>query len=203
MKKLTFPLLFSISLFLFSCSEEINCPEFTEENLELLPYAEGDTIVFMNQNNEIFELIITEVERTEAYTTTCRGRNSICPCYSSAEIKAKNTLDPDEYPFILFETDNVSFSRLFFFNFLKLRFEFDFARDFSYLALMPEMTLYNEFMVDGKTYERVLMYDSFDFPGSTINKVYFNEEYGIIRFTERESGVNWNRLSDQGNNSSR
>ena len=197
MKKIFLPILFLISVFLGSCSEEVNCPGFSEEDLEMVPYAEGDTIVFMNQDEEIFELIITELERSESYTTTCRGRNSICPCYAYAEVKAKNTFEPEEHSFILLETEDVAFSRLFFFNFLNLRFEFDFARDFSFIEMRQDLTLFDEFMVDGKTYEKVLMYDSFEFPGSTIDKVYFNEEYGIIRFTERTTGVNWYRLSAQ------
>lgn len=184
-----------LALLQWSCSEEKTCPPFDEADLQYVPYAPGDTVRFAS-GEEIFELIIDEMELSDSYEITCRGRNSICPCYTYAEIRAHNTFYPDTASFMLLETESIANGRLYFYNFLNMRFEFDFVRDMPFIGTRPEITYYETIIINGKEYAEVIRHDTFTLPDSDLLNVYFNEEYGILRFTERTNDKVWNRIPD-------
>jgi hypothetical protein len=196
MKKI---LILSLALFLaitqWSCREDVTCPPFAEADLQYVPYAPGDTIRFAS-GQEIFELIIDELELSDDYEISCRKRNSICPCYSYAEIRAHNTFYPESASFMLLEMESISNGRLFFYNFLRMRFEFDFVSDLPFAANRPEISYFENTMINGKNYAKVIKIETFSLPDSDLSNIYLNEEYGILRFTERTNSKVWSRIPD-------
>jgi len=62
---------------LTTCVGDVHCPAFPAEMKIFYPYEKGDTLRFVNAANDTLELVIKELQITEAYTFP---KNCDCDC---------------------------------------------------------------------------------------------------------------------------
>jgi hypothetical protein len=67
---------------------DVHCPAFPEELKVCYPYEKGETLKFTNAANDTLELIIEELQMTEAYSFS-----NNCDCVCEARLTFKTSID--------------------------------------------------------------------------------------------------------------
>lgn len=102
------------SLFFTSCGST-DCPGFPEHLVDYFPYQTGDTLSFVNQNNDSLSFCISAIEKTEDWSF---GWGCKCSCNSFLFFEASDPIKrtivkggiegiyPNGKPYIHFELSN-------------------------------------------------------------------------------------------------
>ena len=75
--RIIFTLCWVTCFFLTSCGK-INCPAFPEHLVDYLPYKTGDTLSFVNQNNDTISFRVNLVHKDREYTAEKCGKCGGC-----------------------------------------------------------------------------------------------------------------------------
>ena len=180
---------------LISCKKQKDCPPFSSSDLEYIPYETGDSLNFINQQGNAYQIIITGIDQSEAYDYECRDLHGICPCINYAEVISTNTETHDPVVFLRFEQSDVSDMQYFKYQVMDYHFEFDFRNELPYIEDFPFIQFHDSLLVSGGFYYNVVEINNTDDPVSVISKVFFNENHGILKFIEK-SGTDWSLLDN-------
>lgn len=195
MKKFVFyGVIIIMALYSPACTRTVECPPFDEADLVLVPYSVDDTLRFVNQNSEVFKIVVEDIYPSEAYTFKCRDLNNICVCENTVHILASDTETSVEYWFLKIVQNDKSDQQSYWYTVLGFTFEFDFLNDLPHVDMMPHMTLIGDMEIGDILYEEVVKVTNENTKNSGIHKVYFNKENGILMFTDIDH--EWKLLPD-------
>lgn len=193
MKKPVFFISLLMTVFLLSaCSEETNCPAFKE--YELVPgiYREKSIITFKNNKDELLKFEIGPVTYSDAYSYKCKDLHNICPCEKSAVVNASSVHYDNHFVLLRIELNDKNNQQVYRFFIQFFKFDFDFENDINYIDHIENMSIIDKIEINGKQFTQVIVVTNTDEElQSNIEKVYFNKEYGIIKFINKESGNTW------------
>ncbi len=195
MKKVVFyGVIIIMALYFMACIRTVDCPPFDQDDLVLVPYSADDTLRFVNQNSEVFEIVVEGIYPSEAYTFKCRDLNNICVCENTVHVLASDTETSVEYWLLKIVQNDKSEQQCYWYTVLGFMFEFDFVNDLPYIDMMEHMTFIGDMQVGDRIYEKVIVAtNKYDFV-TDVDKVYFNQENGILKFIDSE--LEWELLSD-------
>lgn len=175
-----------------SCRLDKSCPGFDEMNMKEFSYQAPDTLIFVNEDSERFEVYIKEINRSESYEYECRDLYRICPCINYVEAVAKDTRTAIPYAFLRMEQSDRSDIQYFKYNIQGFEFEFDFINELPFINEMDMFTHHGSFIVGNKVYYDVVVITNSDDELPRIYQVFFTKKDGIIRFIEKETSMAWN-----------
>ncbi|MDA3824206.1 MAG: hypothetical protein PF450_16560 [Bacteroidales bacterium] len=186
--------LFSMGFILFfsSFKQEKFCPGFDSNDVSEFSYSESDTLIFENENLDVFQVFISEISFSESYTYECRDIYKICPCLNYMEAVATDTKTMLPYSFLRMEQSDVSEMQYFKYNIQGFEFEFDFRNELSHTNEMEHLQYYPSFTIGDAVYSDVVLVTNFDLQTSDISQVYFNKQNGVLSFVERSTTSVWN-----------
>ncbi len=191
MKRIIFCLYVITCILTLSCTQYKECPAFDEADLQYLPYVTGDTLVFHNEQAESYQIYIEELRQSEAYDFTCRDLYGICACTDYVEVMATDTENPDPYIFLRMEQSDVSDVQYFQYQLLDYDFEFDFRNELPHIDDFPHIEFKDSLLIGEHVYHEVLMIRNQDQSASRIDKVYFNQCGGILKFCKENPAEKW------------
>mgnify|MGYP001163359476 CR=1 FL=1 len=195
--------LFAITfLFFTACSKKVDCPSFDTSYLTLMPYQNGDSIIFSNGTKDI-KFIVSYKEYTNVYSEKCsRGGmlERMCPdCEAVAEMIAYSDENRNNKKRLRVELSTLTRrEELDTTNTMEFQ-VLDYlggAYGFSSLVAKREYfkdSIVNSISANGKSYSNVLMHtlDTLtswsDFNKNQIWRVYLTTSEGIIGFSDRQT----------------
>jgi hypothetical protein len=182
----------SLQFLTFSACKNIKeCPAFSDSDLKYIPYQEIDTLRYKNQENEIYDIYINSFYKSESYNYECNDLNNICNCTDYIEIKATDSKNNNEFILLKMEQFDNSNPQIFRYQILDLNFEFDFINDLPNIQYMENIDFKDTITIGNKLYSDVLIVRNMDNATSAILNVYFNKNEGILKFTEKTNGKEW------------
>ncbi len=183
------PLLITSLCFFFSCAKKTECSGFTDDDMLGLPYCVGDTLMFVDQNDNNFIIPIIDIEKSQPYTFKCRDLNGICLCERYAEIIANNTASSTEFVLIRLEINSKSGTHIYRYNIENFNFEFDFENDPDYIGMMENFFIVDSLIISDTTYLNVFKVTNQDFEHTQVSSVFFNKSSGILKITKNNGTV--------------
>ncbi len=158
------------AFFISSCNktEEINI-EFTEDEKAWIPYEDGDSIVFINDNLELETLIVTKY--IENQKGKCYFPN--CPKVIYQPVYGRLTLR----------------SNLFYLNLFLYKNTDNFGGEFNNSDIYIEHnTEIDTLRIDNTLYDSVFVYGNRI--GNSMRKFYYKKGVGLIKFEDSEN-ITW------------
>ena len=175
------------------CKHEKTCPQFNTDDLDLVPYAETDTLTFVSQENEFFSIYIQHFDYSESYQVEYRGFKEEA-CLNYLEVVASDTKNDTEYTFLKLEQSDVSAMQYYKYTLMNFYFEIDFDNEVPYIHEIDYLDLIPALTLGDTTYTDVIIYQDLHHASPIIHSVYLSKKDGIIKFTEDESSNEWSRI---------
>jgi len=178
--------------FLFSaCEKQKSCPGFNTKDMEEFTYLKPDTITFENETSGFFQIFISHINLSLPYTYKCKDLYKVCPCINYIEAQATDTKTPNLYSFLRMEQSDVSEMQYFKYNVQGFEFEFDFINELPYIDQMDHLKYYSSFIIGDVVYKDVIVITNLDLETANISQVFFNKQFGVLRFIEKSTNSVW------------
>jgi hypothetical protein len=180
-------LIIFVFVLLSSCYKK--CPEFNKKYLSWMPYNIGDELIFINQNNDTLSFIINRKYVTDEHKIKRIGK---CSCGTPHAIAEGTSYEDNNYrnnglTFEINYANNINEGYMSFEIFLgKYNNHLGYCSKRNFESYIDTMTIngffYNEIVV--------LERDTINFTDE-IWKVIVANNYGIVKFYDRETGDEW------------
>jgi hypothetical protein len=178
-----------------ACTKKTECPAFADNELIPLIYKSSESIVFKDSQNNINEILFMETEFSKEYSFKCRDLNNICLCESYAEINVKHNESGTEFILLKIETNDRNNNVIYRFNIRDFSFEFDFENDPIHIELFDNFEMTGILQTASEQFEDVFVVTNTDIEDtSSVHKIYFNKEFGILRITDKNTLKNWDLI---------
>jgi len=178
-------------LIFFSCKVQKSCPGFGTNDISQFSYKKSDTITFENESSDLFQIFISDIILSLPYAYECQDLYKICPCLNYIEALATDTKTLKTYTFLRMEQSDVSEMQYFKYNIQGFKFDFDFINELPHINQMAHLKYYSSLSIGTKVYQDVIAITNLDSEKNDILQVFFNKQYGVLRFIEKSTNNVW------------